>query len=102
MRLTERELENLKISHAGFVAQRRLARGLRLNYPESVALIASQCLEFIRDGDQSVTDIQQKAKKILGKNMVLNGVSQMVKEVHIEATFPDGVKTVSLFVAIRM
>ena len=51
MRLTEREFESLKINHAGFVAQRRLARGIRLNYPEAVALISSQCLEFIRDGN---------------------------------------------------
>jgi urease gamma subunit len=95
MRLTEREFENLKISHAGTVAQKRLARGIRLNYPEAVALISAQCLEFIRDGNSSLTDIQQQAKKILGKNMVLNGIPQMVKEINIEATFPDGVKVVS-------
>jgi urease gamma subunit len=95
MRLTEREFENLKISHAGAVAQKRLARGIRLNYPEAVALIAAQCLELIRDGNHSVNEIQQKSKNILGRNMVLNGVAQMVKEINIEATFPDGVKVVS-------
>ena len=95
MRLTEREFENLKISYAGSLAQKRLARGLRLNYPEAVALISAQCLEFIRDGKSSLIDIQQQAKKILGKNMVLNGVSQMIKEINLEATFPDGVKVVS-------
>ena len=95
MRLTEREFENLKISHAGIVAQKRLARGVRLNYPEAIALIAAQCLELIRDGKHSFTDIQQQAKKMLGKNMVLNGVPQMIKEINIEATFPDGVKVVS-------
>ena len=95
MRLTEREVENLKISYAGSVAQKRLARGVRLNYPEAVALISAQCLELIRDGNQSLTDIQQQAKKMLGKNQVLNGVPQMIKEIYVEATFPDGVKVVS-------
>jgi urease gamma subunit len=95
MRLTEREFENLKISHAGMVAQKRLARGIRLNYPEAVALITAQCLELIRDGKHSLSDIQQQAKKMLGKNLVLSGVPQMIKEIHIEATFPDGVKVVS-------
>ncbi|CAF3411257.1 unnamed protein product [Rotaria socialis] len=94
MRLTEREFENLKISHAGTIAQKRLARGLRLNYPEAVALISAQCLELVRDGSHNLTDIQQQAKKILGKNMVLNGIPQMIKEINIEATFPDGVKVV--------
>jgi len=94
MRLTEREFENLKISHAGFVAQKRLARGVRLNYPEAVALISAQCLELIRDGNRSLSDIQQQAKKILGKNHVLNGVPQMIKEINLESTFPDGVKVV--------
>jgi urease subunit gamma/beta len=94
MRLTEREFENLKISHAGTVAQKRLARGVRLNYPEAIALISAQCLELIRDGNCSLTEIQQQAKKILGKNQVLNGVPQMIKEIDIEATFPDGVKVV--------
>ncbi|CAF1081980.1 unnamed protein product [Adineta ricciae] len=96
MRLTEREFENLKISYAGSLAQKRLARGLRLNYPEAVALISTQCLEFIRDGKSSLTDIQQQAKKILGKSMVLNGVSQMIKEINLEATFPDGVKVMTV------
>ena len=95
MRLTEREFENLKISHAGTVAQKRLARGVRLNYPEAVALIAAQSLELIRDGTNSLTDVQQQAKKMLGKNMVLSGIPQMIKEINIEATFPDGVKVVS-------
>jgi len=94
MRLTEREFENLKTSYAGTLAQKRLARGVRLNYPEAVALISTQCLELIRDGKHSLTDIQQQAKKILGKNMVLNGIPQMIKEINIEATFPDGVKVV--------
>ncbi|UJR28719.1 hypothetical protein I4U23_009948 [Adineta vaga] len=96
MRLTEREFENLKISYAGLLAQKRLARGVRLNYPEAVALISSQCLEIIRDGKSTLTDIQQKAKKMLGKNMVLNGVPQMIKEINLEATFPDGVKIVMI------
>ena len=95
MRLTEREFENLKINHAGTVAQKRLARGVRLNYPEAIALIAAQSLELIRDGKHSLVDVQQQAKKMLGKNMVLNGVPQMIKEINVEATFPDGVKVVS-------
>lgn len=102
MRLTEREFESLKISHAGMVAQKRLARGVRLNYPEAVALIAAQCLELIRDGNHNISDIQQQAKKMLGKNMVLYGVPQMIKEINVEATFPDGVKVVSRFVTVRL
>ena len=102
MRLTEREFENLKISHAGIVAQKRLARGVRLNYPEAVALISAQCLELIRDGIHSVADIQTQAKKMLGKNQVLNGIPQMIKEINIEATFPDGVKVVSSFLHLSM
>jgi urease subunit gamma/beta len=101
MRLTEREFENLKISHAGTIAQKRLARGVRLNYPEAVALISAQCLELIRDGNHNITDIQQQAKKMLGKNQVLNGVPQMIKEINIEATFPDGVKVVSTSLNFR-
>ena len=100
MRLTEREFENLKISYAGSVAQKRLARGVRLNYPEAVALISAQCLELIRDGDNNLADIQQKAKKMLGKYQVLNGVPQMIKEINLEATFPDGVKVVSSLVIV--
>ncbi|CAF0880370.1 unnamed protein product [Didymodactylos carnosus] len=96
MRLTERDVECLEMHHAGFIAQKRLARGLRLNHPEAVALISCQCLELIRDGGRGLAEIQQSAKKMLGKQMVMNGVPQMLKEIHIEGTFPDGLKVVNI------
>jgi urease subunit gamma/beta len=77
------------------LAQKRLARGVLLNYPESVALIASQLLEFVRDGD-SFEQVQLKSKQILGRGHVQDGVDKMVKEVAIEATFFNGQKTVRL------
>ena len=79
----------------GFLAQKRYARGLLLNYPETVALIATQLLEFIRDGE-SVAELMNKGKKILGLKEVMEGVPEMVKEVQVEGTFPDGTKLVTV------
>jgi len=90
-----RELDHLRLHELGFVAQKRLARGLRLNEPETVALIASQVLEFIRDGD-SVAELMDKGKKILGVRQVLPGVPSLVDEVQVEGTFPDGTKLVTI------
>jgi urease len=95
MRLTPRELDHLRLAQAGIVAQRRLARGLRLNYPEAVALTASQLMEFIRDG-QSVIELMDVGKKILGRRQVLPGVADLLNEVQIEATFPDGTKLLTV------
>ncbi|CAG5135424.1 unnamed protein product, partial [Candidula unifasciata] len=95
MRLSPRELEGLLVSQVGYVAQRRLARGLRLNYPEAVALIASQLQELVRDG-LSISDLVEKGRHILGRRQVMPGVESMVSEVQIEATFPDGTKLVTI------
>jgi len=95
MRLSPKEIEKLMLHQAGTLAQKRYARGLLLNYPETIALIASQLLEFIREGD-SVAALMDKGKKILGLSDVLKGVSEMVIEVQVEGTFPDGTKLVTV------
>ncbi|MDQ3001120.1 MAG: urease subunit beta [Fibrobacterota bacterium] len=95
MRLSPKEIEKLMLHGAGFLAQKRLWRGIRLNYPEAVALIASQLLEFIREGE-SVAVLMDKGKSILGRSQVLPSVAEMVDEVQVEGTFPDGVKLVTV------
>lgn len=95
MHLTPREIEKLLLHNAGFLAQKRLARGLRLNHPESVALIASQLLEFIRDG-RPVSELMDLGRKFLGRNQVMIGVPGMITEVQVEGTFPDGTKLVTV------
>ena len=95
MHLTPRELDKLVLHQAGFLAQKRLARGLRLNYPESVALIATQLLEFIRDG-RSVAELMDLGRQLLGRSDVADGVPDMIDEVQIEGTFPDGTKLVTV------
>lgn len=95
MHLTPRELEKLTLHNAGFLAQKRLARGLRLNYPEAVALISAQLLEFIRDGKR-VAELMDLGRKFLGRNQVLAGVPEMIVEVQVEGTFPDGSKLVTV------
>ena len=95
MHLTPHELDKLKLHQAGFLAQKRLARGLRLNYPEAIALIATQILEFIRDG-HSVAGLMGLGKKFLGRADVMDGVDQMIDEVQVEGTFPDGSKLVTV------
>ena len=95
MRLSPREIDKLVLHNAGFVAQKRYARGLRLNYPEATALIAAQLLEFIRDGERVAT-LMDKGKRLLGLEDVLPGVPEMVDEVQVEGTFPDGTKLVTV------
>ena len=95
MHLSPRELDKLMLHNAGFLAQKRLARGLRLNYPEAVALIASQLLEFIRDG-KAVAALMNLGRKFLGRNQVMPGVADMITEVQVEGTFPDGTKLVTV------
>lgn len=95
MHLSPRDLDKLQLHQVGFLAQKRLARGLRLNYPEAVALIASQLLEFIRE-DRSVAELMNVGRKFLGRNQVLPGVPSMVAEVQVEGTFPDGTKLVTV------
>jgi urease subunit gamma/beta len=95
MHLAPRELDKLLLHGAGVLAQKRLARGLRLNYPESVALIATQLLELIRDG-RRVAELMDVGRRILGRANVLPGVPELVAEVQVEGTFPDGTKLVTV------
>src|SRR5580704_19544458 len=95
MHLAPQETDKLALHQAGFLAQKRLARGLRLNYPEAVALIATQILEFIRDG-RSVAELMDLGRQLLGRSDVMDGVPELVHEVQIEGTFPDGTKLVTV------
>ena len=95
MHLTPRDLDKLILHQAGFLAQKRLSRGLRLNYPEAVALIATQLLEFIRDG-RSVAELMDLGRQLLGIADVLDGSADMIDEVQVEGTFPDGTKLVTV------
>jgi len=95
MHLTPRDIDKLMLHGAGVLAQKRLARGLRLNYPESVALIASVVLEFIRDG-RSVAELMDVGRRLLGRRQVMDAVPEMVGEVQVEGTFPDGTKLVTI------
>jgi urease subunit gamma/beta len=95
MHLTPREIDKLMLHQAGCLAQKRLARGVRLNYPEAVALIATQLLEFIRDG-RSVAELMDLGRQLLGRAEVADGVPDMIEEVQVEGTFPDGTKLVTV------
>ena len=95
MHLTPREIDKLVIHQAGVLAQKRLARGLRLNYVEAVALISTQLLEFIRDG-RSVAELMDLGRQLLGREDVQEGVPAMIDEVQVEGTFPDGTKLVTV------
>lgn len=95
MKLSPKEVEKLQLHQAGFVAQKRYARGILLNYPETVALIATQLLEFIREGE-TVAGLMQKGRQILGYDDVMAGVAEMLDTVQVEGTFPDGTKLVSV------
>src|SRR5258705_7815382 len=96
MHLSPRELDKLLLHQAGSLAQRRLARGLRLNHPECVALIATVILEFIRDGNKSVAELMDVGRQLLGRRQVMSGVPEMVHEVQVEGTFRDGTKLVTV------
>ncbi len=100
MKLTPREMEKLLLSYAGFVAQRRKERGLKLNYVEAVAYISSELMELARDG-KTVTELMRDGAKILTVNDVMDGVADMINEVQVEATFPDGTKLVTVHNPIR-
>jgi len=95
MRLSEHERERLMISYAADVAERRRARGLRLNYPESVAIITSFVLEGARDG-RTVAELMSAGRSVLTRADVLDGVPEMIESVQVEATFPDGTKLVTV------
>jgi urease subunit gamma len=95
MHLTPREVDKLLIFVAADVARRRRDRGLQLNYPEALALITAEILEGARDG-QSGAELMQFGKRILGRDDVMEGVPEMLPEVQVEATFPDGTKLVTV------
>ena len=95
MHLTPHETDKLSLHQAGYLAQKRLARGLRLNYPEAVALISAQVLEFIRDG-RSVAELMDLGRQLLGRADVMEHVPEMIVEVQVEGTFPDGSKLVTV------
>jgi urease subunit gamma/beta len=95
MHLTPRDLDKLVLHGAGFLAQKRLARGLRLNHPEAVALISTQLLELIRDG-RTVAELMDLGRRMLGRAQVLPGVPELIAEVQVEGTFPDGTKLVTV------
>jgi urease subunit gamma/beta len=95
MHLSPRELDKLTLHQAGSLAQKRLARGVKLNHPEAVALIATVLLEFIRDG-KSVAELMNLGRQLLGRNQVMPGVSEMIYDVQVEGTFPDGSKLVTV------
>jgi urease subunit gamma/beta len=95
MHLTPKDIDKLILHQAGFLAQKRLARGVRLNYPEAVALIATQLLEFIRDG-RTVAELMDLGRRLLGRDDVLDGIDAMIDEVQVEGTFPDGTKLVTV------
>lgn len=95
MRLNPKEQEKLMLHMAGELAKQRKDRGLKLNYPESIALISSELLELARDG-KSVVELMSLGTKILTKDDVMEGVADMVHEVQVEATFPDGTKLVTV------
>ena len=100
MRFTERETEKLLLFTAAELAGKRKARGLKLNHPEAVALITADVMEGIRDG-KSVADLMSAGARILGRDDVMEGVPEMIKEIQVEGTFPDGTKLVTIHDPIR-
>ncbi|MGM0880994.1 MAG: urease subunit gamma [Bacillota bacterium] len=95
MQLTEREKEKLLITIAADLARRRMNRGVKLNYPESVALITSEIMEGARDG-MTVAQLMEYGTQVLKREQVMPGIPEMIHEVQVEATFPDGTKLVTI------
>jgi urease subunit gamma len=100
MNITPREKDKLMISLAALVARGRLTRGVKLNYPESVAVITDFVLEGARDG-RHVADLMSEGGKVLTRDQVIEGISEMIHEIQVEATFPDGTKLVTVHNPIR-
>lgn len=100
MLLTPREKDKLLIAMAAIVARRRLERGVKLNHPEAVALITDFLVEGARDG-RTVSDLMQAGGHVITREQVMEGVSEMIPNIQVEATFPDGVKLVSIHHPIR-
>ena len=95
MRLTQREIDKLLIFTAADVARRRRQRGVKLNHPEAVALITAEVLESIRDG-RTVPEVVTSGAQVLRRDEVLEGVPEMIREIQVEGTFPDGTKLVTV------
>ena len=95
MELTPREKDKLLLFTAALVAERRLARGLKLNYPESVALISAFIMEGARDG-RSVAELMEEGRHVLSREQVMEGVPEMIPDIQVEATLPDGSKLVTV------
>ena len=100
MDLTPREKDKLLIAVAAMVARRRLERGVKLNYPEAIALISDFVLEGARDG-RSVADLMSAGAEVLSRDHVMEGIPEMIDEIQVEATFPDGTKLVTVHEPIR-
>lgn len=100
MRLSPREKDKLLIAMAAMVAQRRLDRGVKLNHPEAIALISDFVSEGARDG-RSVADLMEAGAHVITRDQVMEGVAEMIHDVQVEATFPDGVKLVTIHSPIR-
>lgn len=100
MQLTPREKDKLLIAMAADVARRRHARGVKLNYPEAIALISDYVVEGARDG-RSVADLMSAGASVISRDDVMPGISEMIPEIQVEATFPDGVKLVTVHQPIR-
>jgi urease gamma subunit len=100
MNLTPREKDKLMIAMAAAVARRRLERGVKLNHPEAVALISDFIMEGARDG-KTVSDLMQAGAQVISRDQVMDGISEMIHEIQVEATFPDGTKLVTVHEPIR-
>jgi urease subunit gamma len=100
MNLTPREKDKLLIAMAAIVARKRLERGVKLNHPEAVALISDFIMEGARDG-KSVAELMQKGAYVITRDQVMEGISEMIHDIQVEATFPDGTKLVTVHNPIR-
>ncbi|MCW5729638.1 MAG: urease subunit gamma [Alphaproteobacteria bacterium] len=100
MNLTPREKDKLLVAMAAIVARRRLERGVRLNHPEAIALISDFVVEGARDG-RSVAELMRDGASVIARSQVMEGVAEMIHEIQVEATFPDGTKLVTVHQPIR-
>lgn len=100
MNLTPREKDKLLISMAAMVARRRLERGVKLNHPEAIALISDFVVEGARDG-RTVSDLMEAGAHVISRDQVMEGIAEMIHDIQVEATFPDGTKLVTVHQPIR-